>query len=67
MQEMTIFYYYIQRRRPFWIQFQATVVLLLEFEIEVSVEFNLNLFYLNWIQWVACYLISACVFNFSVQ
>ena len=45
--------------------------MLLEFEIEVSVEFNLNLFYLNWIQWVVaatanCYLISACVFNFSV-
>ena len=58
-------FYYIQKRRPFW----DTISVLLEFEIEVSVEFNLNLFYLNWIQWVAaanCYLISACVFNFSV-
>ena len=59
-------FYYIQKRRPFW----DTISVLLEFEIEVSVEFNLNLFYLNWIQWVVatanCYLISACVFNFSV-
>ena len=60
------FLLHTKKRRPFW----DTISVLLEFEIEVSVEFNLNLFNLNWIQWVAatanCYLISACVFNFSV-